>query len=85
MRSWTSKKASVLDAQGRKVLCLIDPPDDWVHNPNQYIMVYQDMIMLDADNNPVRAFPEAPLTLSTRTEGWRLEGLRRVLGLTIQE
>lgn len=79
MQSWTTKKASVRDMQGRKTLCMIDPPDDWTHNSSRY------MIMLDADNNPVRDFPGAPRALSTRTEGWRLEGLRRVLGLTVQE
>jgi len=84
-RHWTANKASVLDGQHRRVLHMLEPPEDWVHNPKVAPMKHGEMIMLDQDGFPVRDFPGIPRVLSTHIEPFRLEGLRRCTGMTIPE
>lgn len=67
------------------MLCMLDKPDDWKHNPDPGVMMYKGLVMLDSDNNAVRDFAGAPRTLSSAISGMRLEGLRRVLGWTVAE
>lgn len=82
---WTEDKSSVLNEQGREVLYMLGPPDDWYHNPKVAPMRVGGMIMLDHDDCPVRDFEGVPKVLSTHIEPWRLEGLRRCTGMTLAE
>ena len=42
------------------------------------LMRFQDKVVLDHDNNPVRLFRDLPLTLSSAVEPWLLEAFTRI-------
>ncbi|KAL9120535.1 MAG: hypothetical protein Q9187_002910 [Circinaria calcarea] len=39
---------------------------------------YKDQIVLDADNHPVKDYPEIPLACSSQMEGYNMEAIRRL-------
>lgn len=84
-RHWTDDKSTILDERGRQIMHWLDPPDDWVANPKVGRMMFKGMVMIDKDDIPVREFRNVPNTLSTHIEAFRLEGLRRCTGMTLEE
>ena len=40
-------------------------------------MRFQGMVVLDPNDDPVKAWPQLPLTLSSKVRGYRLEAMSR--------
>lgn len=55
--------------------------EDEKNNPrpskNPGYMRYQGKIILDPNNDPIKDWPQLPLTLSSMTRGYRLEAMSR--------
>ena len=47
--------------------------------------MYNGLIMLDPDDNPVKDWPGIPRCFSSKIEGGRIEALRRICGMTIPD
>ena len=85
-RSWTEDPHSIKDSKGREVMYLTARPQDLPHNPKCGYLMCERLVMLDHNNRPIKAYPGAPRTLAADTvepRAFLLEGLRRVLGMTI--
>ena len=86
-RGWTEDDLwSVVDAKGRHVLLMNQPPADFKakkvkHEP----LKLGGCVLLDGRNKPVRDIPGLPLTLATKIEPWFLIGLRRSLRIDLNE
>lgn len=82
---WTNDPATIRDHRGRQVCLMDQPPKDWHHNPEIPYLMFEDKVVLDVNNRPIKDYKGAPLTISIEAEGWLLEGLYRTLGMTISE
>ena len=85
VHSWTKDLSTIKDRHGRAVFSMDTPPEDWVHNPRRRHLMEGDLVVLDPNHRPLKDFPWAPLTISTRISPWLAEGLRRVFGMTFSE
>ena len=85
IHGWTEDPDTVRDSKGRRVFKMENPPVGWDDDPPYGHLTYNGLIMLDFENRPVRNIPGLPLTLSTRSKGWLLEGLRRCTRIEVNE
>ena len=87
-RHWTEDPSSITDSKGQKVMFLPVRPPHLPHNPKCGYLMCEGLVMLDQDNGPIKAYPGAPRTLSTdiaHSPGYLLQGLRSILGMTVEE
>ena len=82
--NWTQDPSSIIDSKGRQV-ALMSRPADWTHNPKTSYLEYEGLVMLDHNNQPVKDYPGAPLTLSTKAPPHLLLGLQRCFGMITEE
>ena len=78
---------NILDHAGNEVMYAVEKPvtnDPILPEPGQY-MIYNGLIMLDPDDHPIRDYPGAPRTLSSKVEAGRIEALRRVFGMQLYD
>ena len=47
--------------------------------------MYEGLVIIDINNEPMKDFPGAPLALKSNENAWFLEGLRRCFGMTVWE
>ena len=83
--SWTDDPSSIKDSEGQEVLFLSARPPHLPHNPECGHLMCEGLIMLDQDNKPIKAYPGAPRTLASDAPAYLLQGLRSVLGMTVEE
>lgn len=86
IRDWTEDPHSIKDSKGRELMFMAARPQDLTHNPECGYLMCEGLVMLDHNNRPIKAYPGAPRTLavdSTEPRAFLLEGLRRVLGMTL--
>lgn len=76
---------NIVDANGNKVLYLLDRPVDQSYDEPERLWIHDDCVLLDGDNNPVRPWTGIPRCFSSKIEGGRMEALRRILPMTIQD
>lgn len=80
-----SSWGNILDNDGNKVMYLLDRPRDQSYDIPDRLWIHDGCVLLDGDNNPVRPWAGVPRCFSTKIEGGRMEALRRILPLTIQD
>ena len=84
--SWSEARLdSVMDSQGNAVFFLPKRPPYLKRTFKGDPLIFDDLVMLDHKNKPVRNYPGAPLTLDSRERAFVLDGLRRTLGMTVRE
>ena len=72
------QRAQILDADGIAVMTLDDKPERTDHQlPPEWH--HRGLIVLDQESHPILNWPNIPLCLSSKLEGWRIEALRRVI------
>lgn len=76
---------NVKDNDGNKVMYLLDRPRTQSYDLPDRLWIHDGCVLLDGDNNPVRPWAGIPRCFSTKVEGGRMEALRRLLPLTIQD
>lgn len=69
---------NIQDEDGNQVMYLVEKPDRDIETPEPGFMVYDNLIMLDPDSNPILAWPGIPRLMSSNMEGGRIEALRRI-------
>lgn len=87
-RDWTDDPRSIKDSEGQEVMFLPVRPPHLPHNPKCGYLMCEGLVMLDQDNIPIKEYPGAPRTLATSVEkapGYLLQGLRSILGMTVEE
>ena len=62
------------------VLFAWEAPLNWRSQPSKKpgFMVFEDKIVLDNRNNPLRDYPDIPATLSPHVQGYKLEAMARM-------
>ena len=86
--NWTDDPRSITDSEGQEVMFLPARPPHLPHNPECDFLMCEGLIMLDQDDKPVKAYPGAPRTLASdviQSPGYLLQGLRSILGMTVEE
>lgn len=76
---------NIADSDGNKVLYLIDRPAVQTYQEPERLWYHNGCVLLDGDNNPVRPWANVPRCFSSKLEGGRIEALRRILPMTIQD
>ena len=76
---------NIQDSDGNEVLFLLDKPIRGKEPESSGYMMYNGLIMLDPDDNPVKDWPGIPRCFSSKIEGGRIEALRRICGMTIPD
>lgn len=76
-KGWNEDPSSVVDLKGRRVFLMENFPADRAKNVKYGPLMYNGLIMLDHEDNPIRDIPGFPLTLETDLPGWFLGGLKR--------
>lgn len=80
-----SSWGNILDNDGNKVMYLLNRPHHQSYDIPDRLWIHDGCVLLDGDNNPVRPWAGIPRCFSTKVEGGRLEALRRLLPLTVQD
>ncbi|KAK0512895.1 hypothetical protein JMJ35_004912 [Cladonia borealis] len=76
---------NIRDSKGNQVLFLVEKPVRENEPESSGYMMYNGLVMLDPDDNPVKDFPGIPRCFSSKVEGGRIEALRRICGMTIPD
>ena len=84
-QGWTNDLMSVIDFKGRHIFSMEARPADLMDKPVYGNLLYNGLVMLDQENNPVRDIPGIPHTLDASAPGWLLEGLRRCTYMEVPE
>ena len=82
--NWTQVPYSITDGKDRQGP-LISRPADWTHSPKTAYLEYEGLLMRDYNNQPVKDYPGAPLTLSTKAPPHLLLRLQRCFGMITEE
>ena len=84
-KDWTSDTDTIRDPHGKNLLVPDYRPGAFVEkNPPDWILE-DGTVVLDLNGHPVRKFKNIPSTLSSAIEPTRMEGLRALTGMTINE
>ena len=76
---------NVVDADGNKVLYLVSRPAGQYYEEPPRLWFQDGCVLIDGDNHPVRPFAGIPRCFSSKLEGGRMEALKRILPMTIQD
>ena len=76
---------NVVDADGNKVLYLVSKPAEQHYEEPPRLWFQDGCVLIDGDNHPVRPFSGIPRCFSSKLEGGRIEALKRILPMTIQD
>ncbi|KAM0804758.1 hypothetical protein BDR22DRAFT_885426 [Usnea florida] len=76
---------NVVDADGNKVLYLVTRPAEQYYEEPPRLWFQDGFVLIDGDNHPVRPFSGIPRCFSSKLEGGRMEALKRILPMTIQD
>lgn len=76
---------NIVDSDDNKVLYLISRPDRQHYDEPERLWIHDGFVLLDGDNNPVRPWAGIPRCFSSKIEGGRIEALRRILPMTLQD
>ncbi|KAL9066474.1 MAG: hypothetical protein Q9161_007537 [Pseudevernia consocians] len=84
-QGWTNDLMSVIDFKGRHIFSMEARPADLMGKPVYGNLLYNGLVMLDQENDPVRDIPGIPHTLDASAPGWLLEGLRRCTSMEVPD
>ena len=73
-KSW----GTIQDEESNEVLYLLERPDTRIDTPEVGYMMYDGLIMLDPDDDPIFDWPGIPRLFSSAMEGARIESMRRI-------
>ena len=76
---------NIVDAKGNKVLYLVSRPAERYYDEPPRLWFQDECVLIDGDNHPVRPFSGIPRCFSSKLEGGRMEALKRILPMTIQD
>ena len=76
---------NIIDADGNQVMYLLNKPEHQTYEEPERIWIHEGCVLLDGDNNPVRPWAGVPRCFSSKVEGSRMEALRRILPMSIQD
>ena len=76
---------NVVDADGNKVLYLVSRPEEQHYEEPPRLWFQDGCVLIDGDNHPVRPFSGIPRCFSSKLEGGRIEALKRILPMTLQD
>ena len=76
---------NIVDPNGNKVLYLVSRPGKQYSVQPPRLWFQDDCVLIDGDNHPVRPFSGIPRCFSSKLEGGRMEALRRILPMTVQD
>ena len=76
---------NIVDPNGNKVLYLVSRPGEQYSVQPPRLWFQDDCVLIDGDNHPVRPFSGIPRCFSSKLEGGRMEALRRILPMTVQD
>ena len=77
---------NIRDDEGNQVMYLLDPPLARTTEPVcSGFMMFNGLLMLDPDDNPINDWPGLPRCFSSQLEGARMEALRRIYPMTIPD
>lgn len=77
---------NIRDDNGNQVMYLLDQPLARETEPvSSGFMIFNGLLMLDPDDNPINDWPGLPRCFSSQLEGARMEALRRIYPMTIPD
>ena len=77
---------NIRDDDGNQVMYLLDQPLARETEPvSSGFMMFNGLLMLDPDDNPINDWPGLPRCFSSQLEGARMEALRRIYPMTIPD
>ena len=76
---------NIVDADGNKVLYLVSRPEEQHYEEPPRLWFQDGCVLIDGDNHPVRPFSGIPRCFSSKLEGGRMEALKRILPMNIQD
>ena len=76
---------NIVDADNNPVLYLLERPEYQSYDEPERLWMHDGCVLLDGDNNPVRPWAGVPRCFSSKIEGGRMEALRRIMPMSIQD
>jgi hypothetical protein len=77
---------NIRDDEGNQVMYLLNQPLARTTEPvSSGFLMFNGLLMLDPDDNPINDWPGLPRCFSSQLEGARMEALRRIYPMTISD